>query len=391
MNIRVAIIGCGAVKVGKYPERTEIELAMEAIRQALNDAGMSKDEIGGLFTTPDLRGNIGLQTNQLCEYMRMTPKLMAEVCCGAIAGGLAVRQAMNEIRLGNIRTAVCYGAEREASIGWFKEFGSGEGSSMFEPSALQPYGSRGVIWAYALSARRYMEETGATEEHLAMASVRNRRNAADNPLAAFTTSIRVEDVLDSQVLCSPIKLLDSSASLDGAAAVVLASEEVAEDICDKPVYIAGLGQYHDNSCFMPTDDADKSISSFVSTRRAAGEAFGNAGIRPEEVDVAEIYAPFSSHELIIPEDIGWFEKGGMIRALECGETEVGGRIPINTDGGLLSRGHPWAVTPFYEMITVVKQLRGESGERQVPEAKVGLVHCEGGMLNNGLVMILRGG
>ncbi len=389
MNNAAAIIGYGAVKVGKYPDRTESELAVEAVKAALEDARLPKERVEGLFTTPDLRGNIGLQTNQLCEYMRMTPKFMAEMCCGAIAGGLAIRCACNEILLGNIEAAVCYGAEREASIGWFRDFGSGEGSPMFEPTALQPYGSRGVIWAYALSARRYMHETGATEEHFALASVRNRKNALENRLAAYTVPITVEDVLASTMLCSPIKLLDSSPSLDGAAAVVVASAEYAKRHCDKPVYIAGIGQHHDNSVFVPTDDCQKKISHFVSTQRAAEEAFRQAEIEAEEVDVAEIYAPFSSHELIIPEDIGWFEKGGMIRALEAGETDVGGRIPINTDGGLLSRGHPWAVTPFYETITIVRQLRGESGRTQVDGARIGLVHAEGGMLNNGLVMILR--
>lgn len=388
MKNRVAIIGRGAIKVGRYPERAESALAMEAIRLALEDANISKGQIEGLFTTPDLLGNIGLQTNLLCEYMRITPKFMAEICCGAIAAGLAIRCAMNEIVLGHIDVAVCYGAEREASIGWFKDFGSGNGSTMLEPVALQPYGSRGIIWAYALSARRYMHETGATEEHFALASVRDRTNAANNPLAAFTTPITLDDVMKSRQLSSPIKLLDSSASLDGAAAVVVASEEFARKVCDKPVYIAGWGQYHDSSCFIPTDGCNRSISAFVATRRAAEEAFKSANIASNEVDVAEIYAPFSPHELIIPEDIGWFDKGGMIAAVEKGDTEVGGMIPINTDGGLLSRGHPWAVTPFYQTIAIVNQLRGEAGENQVDGAKTGLVHCEGGMLNNALVMIL---
>ena len=114
-----------------------------------------------------------------------------------------------------------------------------------------------------------------------------------------------------------------------------------------------------------------------------------AGTGLEAVDVAEIYAPFSSHELMIPEDIGWFERGGMIEAIVDGRTEIGGTIPINTDGGLLSRGHPWTVTPFYEIIAIAKQLRGEMGANQVSNARVGLVHCEAGMLNNSLVMILN--
>jgi acetyl-CoA acetyltransferase len=379
-----AIIGCGAVQVGKYPDRLESELALDAVRMALLDAGIEKGQAEGIFTTPDLRGGIGLQANLLCEYLRITPKSMAEMTCGAVAAGLTVKTAVNEIMLGQIDVAVCYGAERECSIEWFKHFGS----ALFEPVALQPYASYGIIWAYAMSARRYMHETGAKEEHFAMAAVRNRRNARHSPVAAFKAPIAIEDVLESRNLCSPIKLLDSSASLDGAAAVVVASAEFARRVCPKPVYIMGWGQYHDNSCIIPTDRCDKSISSFVATREAAAAAFRVAGINPEDVDVAEVYAPFSPHELIIPEDIGWFEKGEMVKAIETGETEIGGKIPVNTDGGLLSRGHPWAVTPFYQTINVVRQLRGEAGENQVPDARIGLVHCEGGMMNNVFVLIL---
>ena len=385
---RAAIIGIGAVEIGRYPEARESDLALRVIRDALQDARISGRQVEGLFTTPDLRGNIGLQTNLLCEYLRIAPKSMAEICCGAIAGGLTMRYAADEIRAGRIRIALCYGAVREASIDWFKNVTpQGTGWSMIEPTALQPYAAYGIIWAYALSARRYMHETGATEEDFARAAVRNRRNAAGNPLAAFRKPITVEDVLCSRYLSSPIKLLDATASLDGAAAVVLAAEDVARDLSPHPVYLQGWGLYHDNSCIVPTDDCTKSISHFTATREAARRAFQAAGIKPEDVDVAELYAPFSSHELITPEDIGWFREGEMPEALRNGETEIGGRIPINTDGGLTSRGHPWAATPLYETISIVRQLRGTAGVLQVKGARIGLMHCEGGMMNNGLVMI----
>ncbi len=383
----VAIIGCGAVKVGRYPESQESDLALRAIRDALKDAGISKNQIEGLFTTPDLQGNIGLQTNLLCEYLRISPRSMAEICCGAIAGGLTLKYAADEIRAGRIKIALCYGAAREASIGWFRNLTQGHGWSMIEPTALQPYAAYGIIWAYALSARRYMHETGATEADFALAAVRNRRNAAGSPLAAFRKPITAEDVIRSRPLASPIKLLDSAASLDGAAAVVVASEEVARDLSPHPVYLLGWGLHHDPSCVIPVDDCRKSICHFKATREAAESAFRSAGIRPGDVDVAEIYAPFSAHELIIPEDIGWYQDGEMVKAIRSGETEIGGKIPINTDGGLTSRGHPWPVTPLYETIQIARQLRGEAGPNQVTDATIGLMHCEGGMMNNGLVMI----
>lgn len=388
---RVAIIGIGTVKVGRYPERPESDLALQVICDALRDAHLSNKQIEGLFTTPDLQDNIGMQTNLLCEYLRISPRSMAEISCGAIAGGLTLKYAADEIQSGHIKCALCYGAVREGSINWFKNLGQGQGQgkgwTMIEPTALQPYAAYGIIWAYALSARRYMHETGATEEDFALAAVRNRRNAAGNPDAAFTKPITLEDVLNSRCLSSPIKLLDAAASLDGAAAVIVASEELARDISPHPVYLQGWGLHHDPSCVIPTDSCSKSISHFKATQEAAREAFGKAGIKPDDVDVAEIYAPFSSHELIVPEDIGWFQRGEMVQAIRNGETEISGRIPINTGGGLISRGHPWAATPLYETVQIVRQLRGTAGAMQVRGAKVGLMHCEGGMMNNGLIMI----
>jgi acetyl-CoA C-acetyltransferase len=388
---RVAIIGIGTIKVGRYAEKQESELAMVVIRDSLKDAQISAKQIEGLFTTPDLQDNIGLQTNLLCEYLRISPRSMAEISCGAIAGGLTLKYAADEIQSGRIKLALCYGAVREGSINWFKNLGQGQGQgkgwTMIEPTALQPYAAYGIIWAYALSARRYMHETGATEEDFALAAVRNRQNAKGNPDAAFTKPITVEDVLHSRCLSSPIKLLDAAASLDGAAAVIVASEELARDLSPHPVYLQGWGLHHDPSCVIPTDGCSKSISHFQATKAAAKEAFGKAGIKPDDVDVAEIYAPFSSHELIVPEDIGWFQSGEMVQAIRNGETEISGKIPINTGGGLISRGHPWAATPLYEIVHIVRQLRGTAGAMQVRGAKVGLMHCEGGMMNNGLVMI----
>jgi len=385
---RAAIIGAGAVKVGQYADSTESAMALDAIAAALKDAGIAKDRIGGIFTTPDLRMSIGLQLNLICDYMRIRPKVAAEVTCGAIAPGLAIRFACNEIMLGNLDVAVCYGAAREASTGWFKNFGAGEGSAMFEPTTAQPYGTKGVAWAYALSAKDYMHDTGATEEHFAMAVVRNRDNAAHSEFAAITKPVTVGDVMRAPPLCAPIKLLDAPVTMDGAAALVIASERVARDVCEKPVFVAGIGQYHDDSLIIPTDGCDKPISTFVSTKEATKEALDRAGISLDDIDVAEVYAPFSPHELMIPEDIGWFERGEMTAAIERGDTHVGGKIPINTDGGVLSRGHPWAVTPFYEAVTVVQQLRGEMGPNQVQGARNGLVHCEAGMLNSTLITIL---
>lgn len=385
---RVAIVGYGAMQIGRHREKTEGEMALEVVRGALFDAGLTKDRIEGVFTTPDLRENVGMQGNLLCEYLRINPKIMAEMACGALAAGLNIRYAIEEIQSGRIQVALCYGASREGTIGWFKKDDPGYGWPMLDPTALQPYGAYGVIWSYAMSARRYMYEYGATEEDFARAAVRNRKNAAASAVAAFKNQITVDDVMKSRPISTPIKILDTSMSADGAAAVLLASEEVARDTRKKPVFFLGMGNYHDNACIMPTDGCSKSITQFNATRQAAARAFSASGLTPADIHVAELYAPFSPHELIVPEDIGWFEKGEMVRAIREGDTEIGGKIPINTDGGLISRGHPWSVTPYYQLANLVRQLRGEAGVNQIEGARTALAHSEGGMLNNGMVIIL---
>ncbi|WP_456486377.1 thiolase family protein [Candidatus Alkanophaga liquidiphilum] len=380
---KVAIIGCGALSIGKYPKSPENELALEVIRLALEDASVSKDEIEGLYATPNYITTLGLHLSVLAEYIRISPKSMAEIGCGGVAAGLTLKYAANEIMLRNVKVAVCFGAVREHSLGIFKRQ---DFLDMFEP-LTRVYARGGVIWAYACSARRYMHEFGATEEHFALAAVRDRNAATKNPLAYFREKITVDDVLKSPMLSSPIKLLDASAARDGAAAVVLCAAEDARKYTDTPIYIKGIGEHHDNSAFVPTDRC-KSITSFEANILAARRAFEAAKLEPKDVDVAEVYAPFSPQELMVPEDLGFFEKGEMVKAIEEGETEVGGRIPINTDGGLLSRGHPAMATPFYETISIIKQLRGEA-PNQIAGAEIGLMHCEGGMLNNAMVFILE--
>ena len=199
---KVAIIGCGALSIGKYPKSPENELALEVIRLALEDASVSKDEIEGLYATPNYITTLGLHLSVLAEYIRISPKSMAEIGCGGVAAGLTLKYAANEIMLRNVKVAVCFGAVREHSLGIFKRQ---DFLDMFEP-LTRVYARGGVIWAYACSARRYMHEFGATEEHFALAAVRDRNAATKNPLAYFREKITVDDVLKSPMLSSPIKL-----------------------------------------------------------------------------------------------------------------------------------------------------------------------------------------
>jgi len=392
----VALVGYGAIPLGKYPETTETELAVEVIVQALENTGVTKDQIEGLYTTNNYVNTMHLQMSLVAEAMRITPKSMAEVNCGGMAGGLVLKYAMMEIKMGYVDIAVCYAAEREFSIKSHLHRMSAEvdmGNPCYEPTqqpVRNPYGTQGIISDYAFSARRYMHEYNATEEDFASAVVRDNKNALNSPYAAFKSRITVNDVLNSKPICPPIKLFDACSIRDGAAAIVLTKAELARNFIDTPILFKGFGQYHDCSLFTPSK-IDTSLSSFIAVRKAAKQAFSMCKISPTDVDVAELYAPFSPQELMIPEDIGWFPKGGMIQGIRDGSTEIGGTIPINTDGGLLARGHPAFVTPLYETITIMRQLQGEAGKNQVTGANIGLMQCEGGLINNCFIAIFERG
>jgi len=344
---------------------------------------MNKNDLQGLITTPNYANTIEMQTSLVQEALDLPLKVAYSIGCGGVAGGLALKNAIYEIQMGIIDTVCCYSSDREYSLG--KRFleilhEEGKGSAFLEPID-QPYCPPGFIWGYACSARRYMHEHGATEEDFALAVVRNNKNAQKNPYAAFRKPISVDDVLKSRTISSPLKLLDCATMRDGAAAVILCRKEIALKYTDTPIYIRGFGEYHDNSCFI-SHDCQKPITEFTASKESARLAYKVAKISPENIDFAEIYAPFSSHELMIPEGIGFFEKkGAMVNAIREGETEIGGKIPINTDGGILGRGHPAWTTPIYQIINIIRQLRGET-ENQVDNAETALFQAEGGMLNN---------
>jgi acetyl-CoA acetyltransferase len=320
---------------------------------------------------------------------------MAEVAMGGCSGALALKFAAQEIALGNIETAVVVAAAREKSV--TDEFVllamkhrllPETGMPWVEPVTHQPFLLYSVIPLYAMSARRYMHECGARPEHFAMAAVRNRRHAQRNPDAAFRDPITVEEVLKSRTLSEPITLLQCCAQMDGCAALVLTTEARARKLKKAPVFLRSIGEAHDNSSFVPVDGVAGTVTSFAAAKRAAAEAFKRGGLAPKDVDVTDVYAPFAPQELIIPEDLGLLPRGGMVSAVEQGLTDASGDIPINTDGGVTSRGHPWPVTPLYEFVNIVRQLRGEA-PNQVSGARIGMVQAEGGMVNSSVVALLE--
>jgi acetyl-CoA acetyltransferase len=249
-----------------------------------------------------------------------------------------------------------------------------------------PYGLAAPIPLYAMSAQRYMHEYGVSAQEIAQVPVVLRENAMKNPDAMFREPITRDEVLASHMISPPIHLLECSAFCFGAAAIVLASPEAAGETGKTPVWITGIGEAHHPSHFIPQW---ASITTFESVVKAGKACFEDAGRSPSDVDVAEIYGVFAATELMLYEDLGFFEKGKAAHAVLDGKTSPGGEIPINPSGGRLSLGHPPGATPLYELVEVVRQLRGDASERQVSGPEVGLIQSEHGMLNGAMVMLLE--
>ena len=226
---------------------------------------------------------------------------------------------------------------------------------------------------YGMRAKRYMHDYGLTAEQLAGVAVKAHDHGALNADAQYRNRITVDEVMAARPIADPFTLLHCCPSGDGAAALVIAADSVASRYSSKPVRVLASelasGKYLTGYRDMTTPEI---------TVRGAKEAYEMAGVGPEDVDVAEVHDAFTIAELLYYEALGFCERGDAARLLEDGETSLGGRIPVNPSGGLLSKGHPVGATGAAQMVEIVRQLRGECDERQVDGAKVGLTHCTGG-------------
>lgn len=223
-------------------------------------------------------------------------------------------------------------------------------------------------------ARAHMARYGTTEEQLAMVGVKNHHYGVLNPLAHVRKEITLEQAMTSFMVASPLRLYDCCTIADGAAAIVLASEERARGISKKPVWIVGLGLGTDSATVFQRPN----LTSLRGVVYAAKQAYEMAGLGPDDIDVAEVHDCFTIAEIIAYEDLGFCPGGEGGRFIEDKQTYIGGKIPVNIDGGLKSKGHPVGATGVSMAVEITKQLRGDCGERQVEGAEVGLTHNVGG-------------
>ncbi|MGB9627112.1 MAG: thiolase domain-containing protein [Thermodesulfobacteriota bacterium] len=370
---RVAIVGIGHGKFGVRSDASLRELAFEAVKACLEDAGITLKEVDSMVT--GIAGDefsLSLQPSaQIHDYIGFHPKPNYRVEGACATGSMALRTGYMNVASGLADVVLVVGVEKmtEVPTPVATEIMGKAGDSIWE----YPFGTTFPGY-YAMIANAHMAEYGTTEEQMAMVAVKNHYYGSLNPYAHMQKVIDLQKALTSFTVAYPLKLFDCSLITDGAAALIIASEEKAKAISRKPVWIVGTGLATDT---LRLGDR-KSLTSISAAREAAKIAYKMAGVGPSEIDVATVHDCFTIAEIIAYEDLGFCEKGEGGKLIEAKETYLGGKIPVNVDGGLKSKGHPIGATGVSMAVEITKQLRGEAGERQVKGAEIGLSHNVGG-------------
>jgi acetyl-CoA acetyltransferase len=371
---KVAIIGVGDTEVGVVRGYSATQLYVKAARLALEDAGITKNDIDGLITCVSWAEPYLYHAEMIAEYMQIFPRY----CITAPSGGgttLAImHHAASAILTGMCDTVLITMADSQVS-GLSRAKAIEAMATAGHPQFERPYGPP-IPAFYALVARAHQHAFGTTDEQRAAVAVACRKHASMNPAAQMRDPITIADVLKSRMIADPLHLLDCSLVSDGGGALIMTSAERARDFKQKPVYLLGIGEGHSH------EHISQARSLVTSAAKEAGErAYTMAGLKPQDIDVAELYDCFTPVVIIELEDLGFCPKGEGGRFVEGGRIELGGEIPVNTHGGLLSHCHPGHPGSIFSVTEAVRQLRGQSGPRQVPDAKIALVHAQGGIIS----------
>ncbi|MCB2228829.1 MAG: hypothetical protein KQH53_19300 [Desulfarculaceae bacterium] len=371
---RVAIIGVGqSAFVRGYPGSIK-ELAYEAFREAMDDAGLERGEVQGslVCSAPEYdrqRSPAGV----IAEYCGLNPQPTAYVeslCCSSTTG---VRMAYGMISGGLHETMMVLGFQKMSEISSSEtQERMGRGADIQWES---PFGTMMPAY-YAMFARGHMARYGTTEEDLALIRVKAATYGQINQKAVYRKAVDLEQCLAADPVADPLKVMDCCANADGSSALILASEAKVRELgIEKPVWLMGLG-----SASAPVNLALRDeFSGFDVARQAAASAYKMAGVGPGDIDVAEVHDCFTIAEMMAYENLGFAEPGGGPELIRSKQTYLDGSIPVNVDGGLLSKGHPIGATGGSQMRTIVLQLRGEAGDMQVKDPGIGLVHNVGGV------------
>jgi len=380
----VAVVGIGKTAFGAFPDRDLRSLAVEAGQNAIENAHAKKSQIEafylGNFAGPSFVGQ-----NHLAPYvaagMGITgiPATRFEAACAS--SGAAFFHAVSAVAAGLYDVVLVTGVEKMTSQTTPKvtEILAGAGDLCGEVRAGATFPA-----LFAMIARRHMHQYGTTREHLAAVAVKNHQNGAKNPLAHMRKVITMEQALNGKPIAEPLTVYDCSLISDGAAAVLIAPLDRASEFTDKPARVLGIAQTSDNVAL----DEKEDITTFRAVRTSAEKAYKMGGVKPADIQFAEVHDCFTIAEIVAIEDLGFIEKGQGGPYTLAGRTCIQGERPVNTSGGLKSKGHPVGATGVGQICDVVQQLRGEAGERQAKRHSIGLAQNLGGSGATSVVTIL---
>jgi len=363
---KVCVIGAGSTKYGKLADSIS-DITIQASIEAIDSAGIEPKEIkagyiSNVFGVADKQVHLGpVVMSNLGISER--PSLSIESACGS--GSVSFREAFANVAAGFYDVVLVTGVEKVTHTGteWTTTYFSYCSDFFYEGQAGASFPG-----LFASMARAYLTEFKATEEDLAMVAVKNHENGFLNPKAHLRKKITIDDVMNSAVVASPLKLYDCCPFSDGASSVILCNEKFAKDHTKDYIRVIGSGRGGSPAALQGREH----LTTIPSTKIAAEAAYKMAGITSKDIDFAEVHDCFTIAEIVDTEDLGFFEKGKGVEGVREGQTARNGGIPINPSGGLKSKGHPIGATGVGQVVEVFDQLTGKAGERTIKDAKIGL-------------------
>jgi benzoylsuccinyl-CoA thiolase BbsB subunit len=359
----VCVVGTGMIPFGKFPDKTLAEISWPAVKEALVESGLPPKQINAAYCGTALGGMLAGQ--RVMKSLGITGMSIINVENACSSSSSALAEAWLAVASGRHDVVVVMGIEK------LTKFGGGTLPLEREDWEV----NQGLVMpaVYAMRARRYMHEYGLTERQLAQVSVKAHDHGALNPNAQIRKRVTLDEVMAARPVADPFTLWHCCPTGDGAAALVLASADVARRVKRGPVRVVASDV---TSGIYTNGYRDMTWAEL--TARGAKEAYEMAGIGPDDVDVAEIHDAFTIAELMYYEAFGFCKRGQGYGLLDSGRTSLGGDIVVNPSGGLLSRGHPVGATGAAQAVEIVRQLEGRAGAHQVEGARVGLSHATGG-------------
>lgn len=377
----VAIIGIGLTKFGELWNQSIRDMFAEAALNAMQDAKVEK--IDSLYVGSMSSGLYAHQEHLgalMADYIGQIGVPAARVESACSSGGQAARLAYYEVASGASDIVLVGGVEKMWDVD--------DGTFVLATASDQEYEAfSGVTFPglYAMMAQVYMQKYGLTREELAAVPIKNHKHSVHNPYAQYPFEIDLKAVLKSAPVADPLRLLDCSPITDGAAAIILAPLEIAKNFTDKPVKIKGIGAA--SGPIALHDHAD--LTRLDAVRLSAERAYKAAGVGPNDIQFAEVHDCFSIAEIIVAEELGFFDYGTAGKAIAEGQATYGGKVVINPSGGLKAKGHPVGATGVAQLIEATLQLQGRAGKRQIEGAKIGMTQNMGGSGGSSVVHILE--